>query len=105
MVGVLESSDKNEFASFDKRGRVDAKILKFFIEIGIAQDHILYIKDKEATTYEVKKAFANFLKKGQKRLLVIFFTAEKDITMTKKGLLCKPVRRRVNSQNSHVYIT
>lgn len=31
MLGVSKWLDKNEFASFDKRGRVDAKILKFFL--------------------------------------------------------------------------
>ncbi len=73
MVGVLEWSDKNEFASFDKRGRVDAKILKFFQDSGIATDHIVYLKDKEATTSEVKKAFANFLKKAKKDDLLFFY--------------------------------
>lgn len=73
MVGVLEWSDKNEFASFDKRGRVDAKILKFFQDSGIAADHIVYIKDKEATTSEVKKAFANFLKKAKKDDQLFFY--------------------------------
>ncbi len=73
MVGVLEWSDKNEFASFDKRGRVDAKILKFFQDSGIAADHIVYIKDKEATTSEVKKTFANFLKKANKDDQLFFY--------------------------------
>lgn len=73
MVGVLEWADKNEFASFDKRGRVDAKILKFFQDSGIAPDHIVYIKDKEATTSEVKKAFANFLKKAKKDDQLFFY--------------------------------
>lgn len=73
MVGVLEWADKNEFASFDKRGRVDAKILKFFQDSGIAADHIIYLKDKEATTPEVKKAFANFLKKAKKDDQLFFY--------------------------------
>ncbi|WP_255037407.1 caspase family protein [Lacihabitans soyangensis] len=73
MVGVLEWSDKNEFASFDKRGRVDAKILKFFQDNGIAADHIVYLKDKEATTSEVKKTFASFLKKAKKEDKLFFY--------------------------------
>lgn len=73
MVGVLEWADKESFASFDKRGRVDAKILKFFQESGIAPDHIVYFRDKEATTPEVKRAFNNFLKKAQKDDQLFFY--------------------------------
>jgi len=40
--------------------------LKFFQDSGIAPDHIIYLKDKEATTSEVKKAFTNFLRKAKK---------------------------------------
>jgi hypothetical protein len=73
MVGVLEWADKESFASFDKRGRVDAKILKFFQENGVAPDHIVYIKDKEATTPQVKKAFVDFLKKAKKGDQLFFY--------------------------------
>ncbi len=73
MVGVLEWSDKNEFASFDKRGRVDAKIVKFFQDSGIPLDHIIYLKDKEATTAQVRAAFVPFLKKAKKDDQLFFY--------------------------------
>ena len=73
MVGVLEWADKNTFASFDKRGRVDAKILKFFQDSGIPADHIIYLKDKEATTADVRTAFVPFLKKAKKDDQLFFY--------------------------------
>ncbi len=73
MVGVLEWADKNTFASFDKIGRVDAKIVKFFQDNGIPSNQILYLKDKSATTNEVKAAFAAFLKKAKKDDQLFFY--------------------------------
>jgi hypothetical protein len=73
MVGVLEWADKNSFASFDKRGRLDAKILKFFKDNGVADDHIVYLKDKEATTDVVRKTYRDFLKKSSPDETLIFY--------------------------------
>lgn len=95
MVGVLEWADKESFASFDKRGRVDAKILKFFQESGIAPDHIVYFRDKEATTPEVKRAFNNFLKKAQKDDQLFSIIADMAITMTTARCV-SPITREEN---------
>jgi RNA binding activity-knot of a chromodomain/Peptidase family C25 len=66
MVGVLEWKNHENFASFDKTNRIDAKIIKFFQKNGLPNDHILYLKDKAATTPAVKEAFISFLKKAGK---------------------------------------
>jgi hypothetical protein len=66
MVGVLEWSDANTFASFDKQGRVDAKIMKFFEKQGVPTNQMLYIRDQNATTKAVREGFASFLKQAKK---------------------------------------
>lgn len=73
MVGVLEWADANTFASFEKKDRLDAKILKFFQANGVPAEHILYLKDKQATTKAVREAFAPFLKQAQKDDTLLFY--------------------------------
>ena len=73
MVGVLEWADANSFASFDKKGRLDAKILKYFQENGVPNNQILYLKDKQATTKAVREAFVPFLKQAQKDDILFFY--------------------------------
>jgi Caspase domain/RNA binding activity-knot of a chromodomain len=73
MVGVLEWADANTFASFDKQGRLDTKIMKFFQESGVPSNHILYLKDKQATTKAVREAFAPFLKQAAKGDTLFFY--------------------------------
>ena len=57
MIGVLEWADKVSFDSFDKRGRLDAKILKHFKDSGVPEDKIVYLKDKQSTTDAVRAAY------------------------------------------------
>lgn len=73
MVGVLEWADKNDFASFDKSGRLDAKIFQFFKNSGVPTHQMLYLQDKQATTSEVRKALTAFLKKSQKEDILFFY--------------------------------
>jgi len=73
MVGVLEWADVNTFASFDKQGRVDAKIMKFFEKNGVPANQMLYIKDKNATTNAVKLGFTSFLKQAKKGDILFFY--------------------------------
>ena len=73
MVGVLEWENKQEFGSFDKRGRVDAKLLKFYRESGVPESQITYIKDKEATTAYVREAYMKLLSQTSKGDQLIFY--------------------------------
>ncbi len=73
MVGVLEWADNKTFASFDKRGRVDAKIMKFFEKQGVPANQMLYIKDQNATTNAVREEFASFLKQAKKGDVLFFY--------------------------------
>ncbi len=73
MVGVLEWADANSFASFEKKERVDAKILKFFQNNGVPSNQIRYLKDQQATTKSVRAAFATFLKQAQKGDMLFFY--------------------------------
>lgn len=73
IVGVLEWKDSNSFASFEKKDRLDNKILKFFRENGIPENQIAYISDKQATTKAVKDAFIPFSKQAQKDDMLFFY--------------------------------
>ncbi|NBU35348.1 MAG: hypothetical protein EBS35_02065 [Bacteroidetes bacterium] len=73
MVGVLEWADGETFAPFDKVGRVDAKIMKFFEKQGVPANQMLYIKDEEATTNTVREAFVTFLKKAKKDDILFYY--------------------------------
>jgi hypothetical protein len=73
MVGVLEWADGKTFAPFDKEGRVDAKIKKFFEQQGVPANQMLYIKDQGATTNTVREAFLTFLKKAKKGDILFFY--------------------------------
>ena len=73
MVGVLEWADANTFASFDKKGRVDAKIMKFFEKQGVPANQMLYIKDQKATTSAVREAFLPFLQQAKKGDILFFY--------------------------------
>lgn len=64
-VGVLEWADKQSFEAFDKEGRVDAEIIKFFSQNGIPTNQIMYIQDKKATTKYVKESLAAFVKNAK----------------------------------------
>ncbi|WP_064196371.1 MULTISPECIES: caspase family protein [Emticicia] len=73
MVGVLEWADANTFASFDKKGRLDTKILNFFQKQGVPASQMLYLKDQKATTKAVREAFAPFLKQAKKGDALFFY--------------------------------
>ncbi|CAH0995622.1 hypothetical protein EMA8858_01746 [Emticicia aquatica] len=73
MVGVLEWADSNNFASFEKKDRLDNKIMSFFQNNGVPSNQIMYLKDKQATTKAVREAFAPFLKKAQKDDVLFFY--------------------------------
>ncbi|MBK9508322.1 MAG: caspase family protein [Cytophagaceae bacterium] len=73
MIGVLEWANKVSFDSFDKRGRLDAKILKHFKDSGVPEDKIVYLKDKQATTDAVRAAYREFLQKSNPDETLIFY--------------------------------
>ncbi|WP_435356434.1 Tudor-knot domain-containing protein [Emticicia sp. SJ17W-69] len=73
MVGVLEWADANSFASFEKKERVDAKIMRFFQNNGVPSNQIKYLKDQQATTKSVRAAFVSFLKQAQKGDRLFFY--------------------------------
>ena len=73
MVGVLEWADAETFASFDKEGRVGAKIMNFFEQQGVPANQMMYLKDEGATTNSVREAFTAFLKKAKKDDILFFY--------------------------------
>ena len=73
MIGVLEWADANSFASFEKKGRVDAKIIQFFQKQGVPSEQILYLKDQQATTKAIRAAMAPFLRQAKPNDVLFFY--------------------------------
>lgn len=73
MVGVLEWADKNSFASFEKKDRLDAKIFNFFKNNGVPESQMMYLQDKQATTTNVREQMNAFLKNAQKGDVLFFY--------------------------------
>ncbi len=75
MVGVLEWKDANNFASFDKKGRIDHKILNFFKNIGVPENQIFYFKDSAAITDLLNTKLKNVLAKTDSDDTFFFYYA------------------------------
>lgn len=69
----MEWADANSFPSFEKKGRVDAKIKAFFEKQGVPSQQMVYLKDGQATTQAVREAFVSFLKKAGKDDVLFFY--------------------------------
>jgi len=74
MVSLVEWEDTT-MATFDKDGRIDSSIIKFFLKNGVPSNQILSINDKKANTYTVRSEFVNFLKKAKKEDNLFFYYA------------------------------
>jgi Caspase domain/RNA binding activity-knot of a chromodomain len=74
VVGVLEWKDARSFGSFPKENRRDAELVKLFKEKGVPEDHVVFLKDKQATRARIDKALADVLpRSGKDDLLVLYY--------------------------------
>jgi len=76
-VGVLEYQHpevwRNQPAA--KKGRRDDQLVEHFARHGVAQDHIVYLRDREATQQRIRHALAEQLKRTRPGdLLVLYYT-------------------------------
>lgn len=62
-VGILEFQDSKTFGSFPKEGRKDAELMELFKTRGVPDDHIVFIKDSDATKKKIRETFAAHLKR------------------------------------------
>lgn len=58
VVGTLEWLDKEAFVSFPQEKRRDAELVTYFQTHNVPADHIVYLKDKMATTKEIETQLA-----------------------------------------------
>jgi hypothetical protein len=73
VVGTLEWKDSAAFASFPKKNRRDAQLVRFFRQRGIAANHIVYLADKQATTSRAQAALDRMLAQTAPGDLLFFY--------------------------------
>src|SRR2546425_1306699 len=75
VVGTLQWKHSDLFASFPPENRRDAELVDFFQRQGVPAQHLIYLKDEQATTPSVKAAFTSLLSKtGDGDLLFLYYT-------------------------------
>jgi uncharacterized caspase-like protein len=63
------------FESFPQQNRRDAQLVDFFRRQGVPDSQLIYLKDAQATTRNVKSAFVSFLSKADEGdLLFVYYT-------------------------------
>lgn len=73
VVGVLEWERSEKFPSFDKKGRIDAKIVDFFRQKGVPASQIVYLQDTEASTRHVQERLGSFLQTTTPESTLIYY--------------------------------
>ncbi|MGZ8843207.1 MAG: caspase family protein [Pyrinomonadaceae bacterium] len=74
VVGTLEWKHREMFESFPQKNRRDAQLVEFFRQQGVPQQQLVYLKDAQATTRQVKAAFSTFLTKAREGdLLFVYY--------------------------------
>jgi hypothetical protein len=65
VVGTLAWKHREMFDSFPQKNRRDAQLVEFFRQQGVPAQQMVYLKDAQATTRQVKSAFSEFLTKAR----------------------------------------
>ncbi|MEA2165584.1 MAG: hypothetical protein QOK37_3711 [Thermoanaerobaculia bacterium] len=73
VVGTLEWKDSETFASFPKDNRRDAQLVRFFRQKGVTASHIVYLADKQATTWRSQAALDKMLAQTAPGDLLFFY--------------------------------
>lgn len=74
VVGTLEWKHREMFDSFPQKNRRDAQLVAFFRRQGVPAQQMVYLKDAQATTRQVKTAFSEFLTKARSGdLLFVYY--------------------------------
>lgn len=74
-VGVLEWKNSSMFASFEKKDRLDQKIVDFFTAQGIPAAQVKFYKDQAAVTQTLNTDLTDFASKGGADDVFIFYYA------------------------------
>jgi hypothetical protein len=74
VVGTLQWKHRDMFDSFPQKNRRDAQLVQFFRQQGVPAQQLVYLQDAQATTRQVKTAFAEFLAKAREGdLLFVYY--------------------------------
>ena len=74
VVGTLEWKHREMFEPFPQKNRRDAQLVEFFRRQGVPPQQLVYLKDAQATTRQVKAAFSAFLTKAREGdLLFVYY--------------------------------
>ena len=74
VVGTLQWKHRDMFDSFPQKNRRDAQLVEFFRQQGVPAPQLVYLQDAQATTRQVKTAFAAFLAKAREGdLLFVYY--------------------------------
>ena len=65
VVGTLQWKHRDVFDSFPQKNRRDAQLVEFFRQQGVPAQQLVYLQDAQATTRQVKTAFAAFVPKAR----------------------------------------
>jgi hypothetical protein len=60
VVGLLKFENRDVFNSFPQTNRRDAQLVDFFRQQGVPEDHIVFLKDGQATSRRVQNSFPRF---------------------------------------------
>jgi hypothetical protein len=75
IVGTLEWEHSDMFESFPKENRRDAQLAKFFKTQGVPDEQMVYLKDRQATTRQVRTAFKDLLSQAREGdMLFVYYT-------------------------------
>jgi len=75
IVGTLEWKHSDMFESFPLKNRRDAQLANFFKTQGVPAEQMVYLKDRQATTRQVRAAFKNLVSQAREGdLLFVYYT-------------------------------
>ena len=75
IVGTLQWEHSDMFESFPKENRRDAQLAKFFQTQGVPDEQMVYLKDRQATTRQVRTAFKDLLSQAREGdMLFVYYT-------------------------------
>lgn len=73
-VGVLKFDDPNT-TSYPDEGRADAELIRVIEARGVPEDHVVFIRNEQATKDNIVRKFAPFLQRAQSDDTLIFYYA------------------------------
>jgi hypothetical protein len=75
IVGTLQWEHSDMFESFPTENRRDAQLATFFKTQGVPAEQMVYLKDRQATTRQVRTAFRDLLSQAKEGdLLFVYYT-------------------------------